>query len=64
MVLRWLQGRPGEAEAVLERLAVEQPSGAHAWQRLLPLAYAGQDRDTDARHQLNAAPASGRPFSG
>jgi DNA-binding SARP family transcriptional activator len=57
--LRWLQGRPAEVEAVLERLIRQRPSGAHAWPRLLPLAYAGQGRDADARHHLDAATAQG-----
>jgi tetratricopeptide (TPR) repeat protein len=57
--LRWLQGRPAEVEAVLERLIAQQPSTAHGWRRLLPLAYAGQGRDADARHHLDAATAHG-----
>jgi DNA-binding SARP family transcriptional activator len=62
--LRWLQGRPGEVEALLEDLAVQQAWGARAWPRLLGLAYAGQGREDDARRLLEAAmaaPAGARP---
>jgi DNA-binding SARP family transcriptional activator len=58
-VLRWLQGRPDEVEAVLERLAAERHLGVHAWRRLLPLAHAGQGRDADARRHLDAALGQG-----
>jgi hypothetical protein len=57
--LRWLQGRPGEVEALLERLGAQQPWAARAWPRLLPLAWAGQGRDTEARRRLDAALAAG-----
>jgi DNA-binding SARP family transcriptional activator len=57
--LRWLQGRPGEVEALLERLAAQQAWAARTWSRLLPLAYAGQGRDAEARRQLEAALAGG-----
>jgi DNA-binding SARP family transcriptional activator len=57
--LRWLQGRPGEVEALLERLGAQQPWAAQAWPRLLPLAWAGQGRDAEARRQLDAAMAAG-----
>ncbi|MFL6102711.1 MAG: hypothetical protein ACJ74K_05105 [Actinomycetes bacterium] len=40
--LRWLQGRPGEVEALLERLGAEQPWARRVWPRLMPLAWAGQ----------------------
>jgi DNA-binding SARP family transcriptional activator/tetratricopeptide (TPR) repeat protein len=62
--LRWLQGRPDEVEALLERLVAQQAWGAHAWPKLLPLAYAGQGREADARRRLDAAMAAlpgGRP---
>jgi DNA-binding SARP family transcriptional activator len=62
--LRWLQGRPDEVEALLERLIAQQAWGAHAWPRLLPLAYAGQARHADARRELDtatAALAAGQP---
>jgi len=57
--LRWLQGRPGEVEALLERLTTQQAWAAHAWSGLLPLAYAGQGRDPEARRQLEGARAGG-----
>jgi hypothetical protein len=57
--LRWLQGRPGEVEALLERLGAEQPWARRVWPRLLPLAWAGQGRDSSARRQLDAAMAGG-----
>jgi hypothetical protein len=53
--LRWLQGRPGEVAALLERLAAERAWGSQAWPRLLPLAYAGQGRQAEARQALDAA---------
>jgi hypothetical protein len=62
--LRWLQGRPDEVEALLERLIAQQAWGTHAWPKLLPLAYAGQAREADARRRLDAAMAAlpgGRP---
>ena len=34
--LRWLQGRPDEVEALLERLIAQQAWGTHAWPKLLP----------------------------
>jgi hypothetical protein len=55
--LRWLQGRPGEVEALLEDLAAQQAWGARAWPRLLGLAYAGQAPEDDARRLLVAMPA-------
>jgi DNA-binding SARP family transcriptional activator/tetratricopeptide (TPR) repeat protein len=45
--LRWLQGRPDEVGALLDRLAAQQPWGAGGWRRLLPLAGAGQARPAD-----------------
>jgi DNA-binding SARP family transcriptional activator len=57
--LRWLQGRPGEVEALLERLGAEQPWARRVWPGLLPLAWAGQGRDSSARRQLDAAMAGG-----
>ena len=57
--LRWLQGRPDEVEALLERLIAQQAWGTNVWPKLLPLAYAGQARDADARRQLDAALAGG-----
>jgi hypothetical protein len=57
--LRWLQGRPGEVEALLERLITQQAWAAHLWSRLLPLAYAGQGHDAEARRQLERAMAGG-----
>ncbi|HEX3213798.1 MAG TPA: hypothetical protein VH016_14610, partial [Actinomycetota bacterium] len=62
--LRWLQGRPGQVEALLDRLAGQQVWAADAWPLLLPLAYAGQGRDAEARRWLDRAMAafpSGRP---
>jgi DNA-binding SARP family transcriptional activator len=56
--LRWLQGRPDEVEALLERLIAQQAWGTHAWPKLLPLAYAGQAREADARRRLAAAMAA------
>jgi DNA-binding SARP family transcriptional activator len=56
--LRWLQGRPGQIEAVLDRLAAEQAWAAGAWPALLPLAYAGQGRDADTRPLLDRAMAA------
>ena len=47
MLLRWLQGRPAQVEALPERLAAQQPWAAEAGPALLPLAYAGQGRDAD-----------------
>jgi len=57
--LRWLQGRPGEVEALLERLAAQHAWAAGTWPRLLPLAYAGQGRDDEARRALQEAMAGG-----
>ncbi|HEV2894193.1 MAG TPA: hypothetical protein VG411_10585, partial [Actinomycetota bacterium] len=62
--LRWLQGRPGQVEALLDRLAGQQAWAADAWPLLLPLAYAGQGRDAEARRGLDRAMAAfpgGRP---
>ena len=62
--LRWLQGRPGQVEALLDRLAGQQAWAADAWPQLLPLAYAGQGRDAEARRRLDRAMAAlpgGRP---
>jgi hypothetical protein len=62
--LRWLQGRPGQVEALLDRLAGQQAWAADAWPLLLPLAYAGQGRDAEARRELDRAMAAfpgGRP---
>jgi hypothetical protein len=56
--LRWLQGRPGQVEALLDRLAAEQSWAARAWPALLPLAYAGQGRDADTRRWLAEAMAA------
>jgi DNA-binding SARP family transcriptional activator len=55
--LRWLQGRPGEVEALLEDLGAQQAWGARAWPRLLGLAYAGQGREDDARRLLETTMA-------
>jgi DNA-binding SARP family transcriptional activator len=57
--LRWLQGRPDEVEALLERLGAQQAWARRAWSRLLPLAWAGQGRDAEAGEQLEAAMAGG-----
>jgi DNA-binding SARP family transcriptional activator len=57
--LRWLQGRPDEAEALLERLGAQQAWARRAWSRLLPLAWAGQGREAEAGEQLEAAMAGG-----
>jgi DNA-binding SARP family transcriptional activator len=57
--LRWLQGRPDEVEALLERLTAQHAWARRAWPRLLPLAWAGQGRDAKARRQLEAAMAGG-----
>jgi DNA-binding SARP family transcriptional activator len=57
--LRWLQGRPDEVEALLERQIAQQAWGADAWPRLLPLAYAGQARAAEARRALDTAMADG-----
>jgi DNA-binding SARP family transcriptional activator len=59
VLLRWLQGRLAEVEALLERLAAQQAWAAQTWPRLQPLAYAGQGRDAEARRQLDAALAGG-----
>jgi DNA-binding SARP family transcriptional activator len=59
VVLRWLQGRPADVEAFVERLIRQQPWAAGGLSRLLTLAYAGQGRDADARGQLDAAIAQG-----
>jgi DNA-binding SARP family transcriptional activator len=56
--LRWLQGRPDQVEAVLDRLAAEQAWAAGAWPALLPLAYAGQGDDADTRPLLDRAMAT------
>jgi hypothetical protein len=56
--LRWLQGRPGEVEALLEDLGAQQAWGARGWPRLLGLAYAGEGREGDARRLLEAAMAA------
>ncbi|HET7518375.1 MAG TPA: AAA family ATPase, partial [Actinomycetes bacterium] len=58
VLLRWLQGRPAQVEALLERLAAEQAWAAKGWATLLPLAYAGQGRDADARRHLDRAMAA------
>jgi DNA-binding SARP family transcriptional activator len=57
--LRWLQGRPDEVEALVERLGAQQPWAPRVWTRLLPLAWAGQGRDAQARRQLEEAMAGG-----
>jgi hypothetical protein len=54
--LRWLQGRPDEVRALLERLGTE-PAG-RGWRTLLPLAAAGQGREGEARRALDAAAAT------
>jgi hypothetical protein len=64
VVLRWLQGRPAEVESILEPLAAHPPPAGQAWAGLLPLAYAGQGRDADARRQLDAAMAADPPAAG
>jgi DNA-binding SARP family transcriptional activator len=56
VLLRWLQGRPGEVRALLERLGHE-PAG-RGWRTLLPLAAAGQGREGEARRALDAAAAN------
>jgi DNA-binding SARP family transcriptional activator len=53
VLLRWLQGRPGEARALLRRLGREPPGGG--WSMLLPLADAAQGREAEARRALDAA---------
>ena len=55
VVVRWLQGRPAEVGSILERLAGQPPPAGQAWAGLLPLVYAGQGRDADARRHLDAA---------
>ena len=64
VVLRWLQDRPAEVESILESLAGQPPPAAQAWADLLPLAYAGQGRDADARRHLDMAMAADRPAAG
>jgi hypothetical protein len=53
VLLRWLQGRPGEARALLQRLGREPVGGG--WRALLPLADAAQGREAEARRALDAA---------
>jgi DNA-binding SARP family transcriptional activator/tetratricopeptide (TPR) repeat protein len=55
VVLRWLQGRLDEAQAIVERLAREPLQ--QGWGRLLPLTYPGQRRRAEARRDLGAAVA-------
>jgi DNA-binding SARP family transcriptional activator len=55
--LRWLQGRPDQVRALLQRLGRE-PAG-QGWRTLLPLAAAGQGREGEARRALDAAAANG-----
>jgi DNA-binding SARP family transcriptional activator/tetratricopeptide (TPR) repeat protein len=57
VLMRWLQGRPDEVRAVLERLA-RGPLG-RGWRPLLPLAAVGQRREAEARRDLDAAAADG-----
>jgi DNA-binding SARP family transcriptional activator len=53
VLLRWLQGRPGEVRALLQRLG-RQPAG-RGWRTLLPLADAAQGREAESRRALDAA---------
>jgi DNA-binding SARP family transcriptional activator len=55
--LRWLQGRPDDVRALLQQLERE-PAG-RGWRVLLPLAFAGQGREAEARRALDAAAANG-----
>jgi len=57
VLMRWLQGRPDDVRALLERLA-RRPLG-RGWRPLLPLASVGQRREAEARRDLDAAAADG-----
>jgi hypothetical protein len=48
--LRWLQGRPDDVRALLEKLGREP--GGRGWRTLLPLAAAGQGREREARRAV------------
>jgi DNA-binding SARP family transcriptional activator len=54
---RWLQGRPDDVRALLERFTGEPPGAG--WRRLLPLASVGQGREAEARRALDASAANG-----
>jgi DNA-binding SARP family transcriptional activator len=56
--LRWLQGRPAEVQALLERLIRQWPL-LPGWSHLLPLAYGGLGRAEEARRDLDATAARG-----
>jgi tetratricopeptide (TPR) repeat protein len=56
--LRWLQGRPTEVQALLERLIQQWPL-LPGWSHLLPLAYTGLGRAEEARRDLDATAAHG-----
>jgi DNA-binding SARP family transcriptional activator len=56
--LRWLEGRTEAFEDLLER-KIAEGDGSYQWPRLLPLAYAPQGREREARRDLEGIAGTG-----